>query len=268
MATTIGIDLGGTKVLAVRMVNNDVVDMVNFSTPGGADELKPAALDAARKLWADDVEAVGIGIAGLVSWPSGVFVWGPHVAGTNVAVRAELESELGLSVGVDNDATNHGWLSDKCRCDCGKIGCWETVASGPALVRLTKEFVAQNPEGSLAHHIGDEPITGETVTRAADAGFESARGLVAQVGADFGRGLCNLIAIFDPDMIVIGGGLGSVGESILGPARRTAADALHGGAHRMLPPILVAGLGPSAGAVGAALLAEDVATGRLTLGAP
>ena len=316
MATTIGIDLGGTKVLAVRMVNNDVVDMVNFSTPGGADELKPAALDAARKLWADDVEAVGIGIAGLVSWPSGVFVWGPHVAGTNVAVRAELESELGLSVVVDNDANTGAWgelhlgvarghenvlfvslgtgiggalvmggqihrgtsfagewghtLYDSrgSRCDCGKIGCWETVASGPALVRLTKEFVAQNPEGSLAHHIGDEPITGETVTRAADAGFESARGLVAQVGADFGRGLCNLIAIFDPDMIVIGGGLGSVGESILGPARRTAADALHGGAHRMLPPILVAGLGPSAGAVGAALLAEDVATGRLTLGAP
>jgi glucokinase len=314
VATTIGIDLGGTKALAVRMVNNEIVEVVNFSTPGGTDELVPAALDAVHKLWSDDVEAVGAGIAGLVRWPAGVFVWGPHVAGTDVAMRAELESTLGIPVVVDNDANTAAWgelhlgvarghdnvllvtlgtgiggalvvdgkihrgtsfagewghtLYDTrgARCDCGKIGCWETVASGPALVRLATEFLAQNPDGPLAHHIGAEPVTGETVTRAADAGFETARSLVAQVGADFGRGLCNLIAIFDPDMIVVGGGLGSIGESILGPARRTAADALHGGAHRMLPPILVAGLGASAGAVGAALLAEDVATGRLTLG--
>jgi glucokinase len=313
MATTIGIDLGGTKVLAVRMVNNDIVATVKFSTPGGADELTPAAADAVEKLWSGDVEAVGIGIAGLVSWPDGMFVWGPHVAGTNVPVRAELEAKLGLPVVVDNDANTAAWgelhlgvakghdnvllvtlgtgiggalvidgevhrgssfagewghtLYDTrgARCDCGKIGCWETVASGPALIRLASAFVAQNPDGALAHTMQGREITGEAITRAADAGDESARSLVAQVGADLGRGLCNLIAIFDPDMIVVGGGLGSVGESILGPARRTAADALHGGAHRMLPPILVAGLGPSAGAVGAALLAEDVATGRLNL---
>ena len=313
MATTVGIDLGGTKVLAVLMVNNDIVDTVKFSTPGGPDELIDAAADAVARLGSDAVEGVGAGIAGLVRWPDGVFVWGPHVAGTEVPLRSELEQRLGLPVVVDNDANAALWgelhlgvarghdnvllvtlgtgiggalvvdgriyrgasfagewghtLYDTqgVRCDCGKVGCWETVASGPALARLGAAFVAQNPDGSLAHQLGTGRITGEAVTRAADAGDETARSLVAQVGADFGRGLCNLIAIMDPDMIVVGGGLGSVGESILGPARRTAADALHGGSHRMLPPILVAGLGPAAGAVGAALFAEDAVTGRLNL---
>jgi glucokinase len=314
VATTIGVDLGGTKVLAVRMVNNEIVDRIQFSTPGGGDELTPAAVDAVQRLHTEDLGGVGVGVAGLVSWPDGVFVWGPHVAGTHVPVREALEGELGLPVVVDNDANMAAWgeihlgaakgLDDVLlvtlgtgiggavvidgrihrgasfagewghtlydsrgpRCDCGKIGCWETAASGPALLRLSAEFIAQNPEGPLAHELGSDPVTAERVTRAADAGFESARSLVAQVGADLGRGLCNLIAIFDPDMVVVGGGLGSVGESILGPARRVAADALHGGAHRMLPPILVAGLGPAAGAVGAALMAEDLVTGRLNLG--
>ncbi len=103
------------------------------------------------------------------------------------------------------------------------------------------------------------------VTSAAAAGDEIARGLVAQVGAAFGEGLCSLIAAFDPDVIVVGGGLGSVGESILDPARRVAANLLHGGAHRGLPPIVVAGLGPHAGAIGAALMAEDLVTGRMRL---
>ncbi len=313
MATTVGIDLGGTKVLAVLMVNNEIVDTVTFSTPGGPDELIEAAVNAVERLGSDAVEAVGVGIAGLVRWPDGVFAWGPHVAGSEVPLRTELESRLGLPVVVDNDANAALWgelhlgvarghdnvllvtlgtgiggalvvdgeiyrgasfagewghtLYDTqgVRCDCGKVGCWETVASGPALARLGAEFVAQNPDGSLARLLGSGRVTGEAVTRAADAGDETARSLVAQVGADLGRGLCNLIAILDPDMIVVGGGLGSVGESILGPARRTAADALHGGSHRMLPPILVAGLGSSAGAIGAALLAEDVVTGRLNL---
>lgn len=143
-------------------------------------------------------------------------------------------------------------------CDCGKRGCWETVASGPALVRLAREVISLNPDGSFAARLGTGPISGENVTAAADAGDEVARGLVAEVGAELGHGLANLIAIFDPELVVVGGGLGSVGESLLGPARRVAGDALHGGNHRLLPPILVAGLGPRSGAIGAAYLAAAI----------
>jgi glucokinase len=140
-------------------------------------------------------------------------------------------------------------------CDCGKRGCWETVASGPALERLAREVIDGNPQSSLARVIGDVPVTGPLVVEAADAGDETARALVTEVGRAFGQGLADLAAIFDPEMIVVGGGLGSVGESVLGPARRVLADALHGGNHRLAPTVQVAGLGAAAGAVGAALLA-------------
>jgi glucokinase len=310
VASTIGIDLGGTKTLAVRLDDGDVAAEVTLPTD---DDLLANAAVAIREVLTPEVTAIGVGVAGLVSWPSGVFVWGPHVPGTGVPVRNHLEELFDLPVVVDNDANASAWGELRrgsgrgyddmllvtlgtgiggaividgrihrgtsfagewghmlyqpggAQCDCGKRGCWETVASGPALVRIATDFIAQNPGSSLSTRLRGEPLTGERITRAADAGDETARNLVAQVGEALGRGLCNLIAILDPQVVVVGGGLGSVGESLLAPARRVAADALHGGSHRLLPPILVAGLGPAAGAIGAALLADEVAAGTLSL---
>ena len=302
--STIGIDIGGSKALAVRLDNGALVEERHTATRRGP--LIDTALAAIRGVWADDVNAVGVGIAGLVRWPEGVFAWGPHVESTDVPIKALLEDELHVPVAVDNDANVAAFgerVAGAARgfndfllvtlgtgiggaimidgsvyrgesfagewghirhdpagllCDCGKRGCWETVASGPALVRLAREVIGLNPDGSLAGRFGSTAITGENVTAAADAGDEVARGLVAQVGSELGQGLANLIAIFDPELVVVGGGLGSVGESLLGPARRVAAEALHGGNHRLLPPILVAGAGPRAGAIGAAQLASSI----------
>ena len=313
MATTIGTDIGGSKVLAVRMEDREIVDKARFAVDAVPGDLSKAAVEAARAVWSDEVEAIGVGVAGLVAWPAGVFVWGPHVAGSDVPLRQDVQESFDVPVVVDNDANAAAWgelnlgsgrgYSDVLlvtlgtgiggavvvdgrihrgrsfageighmtyepgglQCDCGRRGCWEAVASGPALVRLARKSIAQNPDGALAHHFSGGGVRGEDITGAADAGDETARSLVAQVGADLGRGLCNLIAILDPEVVIVGGGLGSVGESLLGPARRIAADAIYAGSHRMLPPILVAGLGPAAGAVGAALLAEDLSVGRLDL---
>ncbi|MDJ0924776.1 MAG: ROK family protein [Acidimicrobiia bacterium] len=303
MVATIGIDVGGTKILAVKLEGDEVVAQELFSTPG--EDMIGSAIAAVSELWSDDVATIGAGIAGLVRFPEGVFVWGPHVPGSNVPARQLLEQEFGVPAMVDNDANAAAWAelqrgaatgrsdvllvtlgtgiggavisngevyrgssfagewghmlyqANGLQCDCGKRGCWETVASGPALARIGREFNSLNPEGQLARLLRKGDFTAETITRAADAGDETARGLVSQVGAALGQGLCSLIAIFDPEMIVVGGGLGSVGESLLGPARRVAADALHGGSHRPLPPIVVADLGPEAGAIGAALLARQ-----------
>ena len=302
--STIGIDIGGSKALAVRLDDGVIAAEEHTATRRGP--LVDIALSAIRGVWADDVEAIGIGIAGLVKWGEGVFAWGPHVEGTEIPIKALVEEELGVPVVVDNDANVAAFgerVAGTARgfddfllvtlgtgiggaimidgsvyrgesfagewghirhdpaglmCDCGKRGCWETVASGPALVRSAREVMDLNPEGSLAGRFRSRAITGEDVTAAADAGDEVARGLVAEVGSELGRGLANLIAIFDPELVVVGGGLGSVGESLLGPARRVAAESLHGGNHRLLPPILVAGAGPGAGAIGAAYLASSI----------
>ncbi|MEA2001577.1 MAG: ROK family protein [Actinomycetota bacterium] len=310
MTATVGIDMGGTKLLAVRIEDGDVVAREVFTTPG--EDMIGSAIAAIRELWTEDVTAVGAGIAGLVRFLDGVFVWGPHLPGANVPIRRLLEAEFGVPAAVDNDAnaaalaelqygaargrqdvllvtlgTGIGgaivadgqvyrgssfagewghmlYQENGLQCDCGKRGCWETVASGPALARLGKEFISLNPEGQLARVLAQGDFTAETITASADAGNETARGLVSQVGAALGRGLCSLIAVFDPELVVVGGGLGSVGESLLGPARRVAADAIHGGSYRPLPPIVVAELGPESGAIGAALLAAKARDGHVS----
>ncbi len=313
MAATIGIDLGGSKLLAVRQRDGVIEAEQRFSAPAVPNGLSAAVIEAARHLWAEGIAAVGVGVAALVRWPAGVLVWGPHVTDTDVHLREALIEEFGVPAVVDNDAnmslygeralgaardynevvlvtlgTGIGgavmldgriqrgtsfagewghtlYDSGGLQCACGRRGCWETRASGPALLRLASQFVTDNPDGAMAGMLGGEPATAEAITRAADAGDESARALVAQVGVHLGHGLCNLIAIFDPEVVIVGGGLGSVGEALLGPARRVAADALHGGSYRRVPPILVASLGPAAGAVGAAAMAQDLTSGRLQL---
>ncbi|MEN8234301.1 MAG: ROK family protein [Actinomycetota bacterium] len=301
--STIGIDIGGSKALAVRLEDDAIVEERHTASRIGS--LHEATAAAIRGVMTPDVTAIGVGAAGLVRWPEGVFAWGPHLDGTDIPLREILEEEFDLPVVVDNDA-NTAAFGERAMgaargfdnfllvtlgtgiggaivvdgsiyrgesfagewghirhdpagrlCDCGKRGCWETVASGPALVRLAREVIQLNPDGSLAARLADT-FSGEAVTAAADAGDEVARGLVAEVGAELGRGLANLIAIFDPELVVVGGGLGSLGESLLGPARRIAAETLHGGNHRLLPPILVAGAGPRSGAVGAAYLAASI----------
>lgn len=301
--TSIGVDLGGTKALAVRVRDGVVVDQARFEMADGDDGISSKAIAAVRRVWTDDTDSVGVGVAGLVRWPEGVFVWGPHVAGTDVPLRDDLEATFGVPAVVDNDANmaalaevqlgaarghktavvvtlgtgiggalvvdgrvqrgrsfagewGHIQIEpDGLPCDCGRRGCWETVASGPALVRLAGEVVASDPEGPFAEMFASASNPGEAITAAAAAGDETARQLVARVGAELGRGLTSLISILDPEVIVVGGGLGSVGELLLDPAREVVADSIHGGAHRVAPPIVAAELGGAANAIGAALMA-------------
>lgn len=305
--TSIGVDLGGTKALAVRVRDGVVVDRARFEMADGDDDLSRKAIAAVRRVWTDDTGSVGVGVAGLVRWPEGVFVWGPHVAGTEVPLRADLETTFGVPAVVDNDANmaalaevrqgagrGHATVlvvtlgtgiggalvvggqiqrgrsfagewghiqiePDGLPCSCGRHGCWETVASGPALIRLAGEVAASHPDSPLAKALAAGSNPGEAITAAAEAGDETARLLVAGVGAELGRGLTSLISILDPEVIVVGGGLGSVGDLLLEPARRVVAETIHGGAHRAPPPIVSAELGAAANAIGAALMAHSSA---------
>ena len=300
----IGVDIGGSKAIAVRMASGSIQAAERFELEPGFSTID-SITRAVEKVIDGPLDAIGVGVAGLVRRKDGVLVWGPHVQGTNVPIRTELENRFDVPVAVDNDANTaalaefrsgagvgyrngllvtlgtgiggaiyadgeifrgesfagewgHARVTDAgMLCDCGKRGCWETKASGPALARLAREVVHANPDGSLARLLDGQEISGETVVGAADAGDETARALVTEVGLAFGQGLSDLIAIFDPEVVIIGGGLGSVGESIVGPARRVVVDSLHGGRLRVPPAIHVAALGPTAGAVGAAMLASE-----------
>ncbi len=128
-------------------------------------------------------------------------------------------------------------------CECGLVGCWEQYCSGNVLPRLT---AASRPE----------LLDGPAVTAAAQAGDPVARAAFEQVGEWLGVGVAGLVAALDPELVVVGGGVSAVGDLLLDPARGALIRSTYAAAHRHLPPLVPARLGPAAGAIGAAYLAR------------
>jgi glucokinase len=144
-------------------------------------------------------------------------------------------------------------------CACGNSGCLESLASGTALARNGQRAAELNPSSALAQlACGAENVTGEIVWQAARKGDPIAVSLFEQQGFWLGLGVASLIAIFDPQMVVIGGGLVRTGELLLTPVRRSIKNHLFAARHRVIPPLVAAQHGSSAGIVGAAILALDV----------
>jgi glucokinase len=141
-----------------------------------------------------------------------------------------------------------------CQGNCPSNGCIEAVASGIALAREAREVAEREPASALGRTLaaGGE-ITGRTVTDAALAGDRAARDVIALIGRRIGTALAGLANAFEPEVIVLGGGVMAAGELLLGPAR----DEMRA---RALPPmnetpVVEAELGPEAGMIGAAALA-------------
>ncbi len=151
-------------------------------------------------------------------------------------------------------------------CPCGKRGCWERLASGSGLGRLAREAAVADPRSRMVDLAGGDAdgVRGEHVTRAAAEGDAQARAVMDRFAWWVALGLANLVAILDPERIVLGGGLVASGEVLLVPVREAFAELVEGGEHRPEVAIVAATLGERAGAIGAALLAgqEKVAPER------
>jgi len=141
------------------------------------------------------------------------------------------------------------------RCGCGRRGCLETKASGTALERLAKEAVATKTESTLSRSVGGDPeiITGPNVALAARAGDAEALAILAEIGRWLGMGIGNLINIFDPEFVVLGGGVASsldlVMDTISTEARAVSIDPRNEDT-----PIVISQLENAAGLLGAAAL--------------
>jgi glucokinase len=142
------------------------------------------------------------------------------------------------------------------RCPCGNRGCLEAMAAGSTLGRLGREAAAADPGGRLAALAGGpDLVTGEVVFAAAAEGDKPALALFERVGHWLGVGIASLVTIFDPDLVVVGGGVAATGDLLLAPARASFERYVHARDHRDLPPVVPARLGADAGLVGAATLA-------------
>jgi len=203
--------------------------------------------DATAAAWAEARFGAGAGTDDLVLVAVGTGIGGGLVLDGAVYRGTDgLGGEVGhMIVAPDGDS-----------CDCGNRGCLEAMASGSALGRAARAAAARDPGGRLATLAGGpQRVTGEIVFQAAKEGDQAAIALFERTGYWLGVGIASLITIFDPDMVVVGGGLAATGELLLAPARASMERYVFGRAHRDLPPVAPARFGADAGLVGAATLA-------------
>jgi glucokinase len=143
-------------------------------------------------------------------------------------------------------------------CPCGSRGCWERYASGSGLGRLAREAALGGRLGVVVATCGGDPeaVRGEDVTEAAAAGDRESLELLDEVGWWLALGIANLIAILDPSVVVLGGGMASAAGLLLGPAQRHLGGLVEAAAQRGPLLMVAARFGPDAGAVGASLAAR------------
>lgn len=147
-------------------------------------------------------------------------------------------------------------------CPCGKNGCWERYCSGTALATTAVELLARNPNRSPVLHrlVAGDPgrVTGRLVAGAAREGDPVACAALAELARWLGEGLALVADVFDPELVVIGGGVSASAPLFLDEAREHYAATVTGAGRRPLARIRTAQLGEAAAVVGAGQLAREV----------
>lgn len=141
-------------------------------------------------------------------------------------------------------------------CNCGNRGCWESLASGTALAREARNHIREGASTSILYYAsGDlEKVNAEVIQKAAQAGDNLANQLIARVAYYLGVGLANLTNIFNPELIVIGGGLSNMGDMLIQPAFKEAERRAFRQAYKAVR-FARAELGRNSGVIGAAAFA-------------
>jgi glucokinase len=291
----IGLDVGGTKILS-GLVDRDgrVLAEREVPSPDGSEEGVLGALDAAvEALLGERVAAIGYGIPANLERGTGRILHAMNLPLDDVDLASRARERFGLPVGIENDAgaaTLAEWRRGAGRgtqnlvmvtlgtgvgggividgrlfrgwaevghivlqeggqeCSCGGRGHLEVLASGTAGDRAAQELYGADADARVL------------VSRAED-GDEQAFDALARMGRSLGAGIASLVNVFDPELVVVGGGFGAAaGDLVLEPAREAArADAIlpANSTLRVVP----AQLGPEAGLVGAGLVAFEALDG-------
>jgi len=311
----IGVDLGGTKLLAGAVDDRPTVRHRAFRAGRGEDtqEVLDGLVEVVEEVRAAtegeaDVGAVGLGLPALIDRRSGRALASNHLPLTDVPVRDIVSERTGLPVFVDNDGNNAllaesrwgaargtsnavlltlgtgiggGLLVDgmivrgavgaaaelghvvidedglPCPGACPNRGCLEAYVSGTALGREGLRAAHAEPASALGEALAaGRRITGALVTELAHDGDAVAAGLVRAMGEQLGVGIASFVNVFDPEVVVVGGGAIGAGELLLQPAREVVG-------RRALPVprsharIVAAEFGAESGMLGAAALALD-----------
>ena len=277
MSVFVGVDVGGSKVLAaVVSPAGEVVRSVLARTPGRLvestvveDVMTDAVLSVAD---GETIKAIGVAAAGFVDERGERVVFAPHLPWRDEDVRSRLAERWGTPVVLDNDA-NCTAVAEATYGVAGGDGTSVVVTMGTGIggALLVDGRVLRGRNG-MAGEFGHMQVVpdGQPCQCGARGCWEqyaSGSALVryarSQVGLEpsvlteaCGVGLANLVAALDPHRIVVGGGVSAAGDRLLDPARAELQRSVVAAGHRVVPPVLAARLGPEAGVVGAAELAR------------
>jgi glucokinase len=285
---SIGVDIGGTKVAAgVVDEQGAILERLQEPTPSRSPQaVEDAIIRVVASLrfsphlaWRSeplrdklreriDLPLIVDNDANAAAWAEYRFGAG---RGASVMVCITLGTGIGggLVIGGQLFRGNYGmageWghmvtVPDGHWCECGNRGCWEQYASGNALVREARALARTNSPRAygLLELVGGDPdrITGPDVTAAAIAGEPNAVELIGDVGIWLGRGIANLAAALDPEVVVIGGGVSAAGDLLLRPAQQAFRRGLTGRGFREEASLVLAHFRNDAGLIGAADLAR------------
>ncbi len=275
-----GVDIGGTKVLAVALdTSHRVVATHRVPTPHDPQALAGAIGDAVDALGLP-LGSLGVGIAGLVTVDGQVRV-SPHLTRPEeLDLPRRLGSRFGVDVRIDNDANTAAWGEAVVGAGRGArdvvvvtlgTGIGAGIIANGQLVRGAHGFAGE-PGHITVNFDGDPHVTGaagswelygsgtalhraagETVDDAYLA-TEAGRAVLEEYAARVAVGLGNLITLLDPEVVVIGGGVSTIGRPLLDAIGRHLPSWVLGVHDRPRLRIVLAELGEEAGAIGAALL--------------
>ncbi len=164
--------------------------------------------------------------------------------------------------GINGAAAEFGHMTlkfDGVPCNCGRRGCFEAYASANALIRQAKTRMAESKGTLLWQLCGgvEERVEAKTVFAAAQSGDTDSRALLDRYTDYLSEGIANIINIFQPAIVCIGGGISQAGELLLSPVREKTAHKIYSKNANHNTQIVLAQLTNDAGILGAALLGCD-----------
>ena len=257
-------------------ITMDEVESVGLGTPGAVEPTE-GIITYSANLFFHNVPAKKIleerfGKPAYVGNDANCAAFGEYHAGAGRGTHDMIAVTLGTGVGggivVDNklltgyngaagEVGHMVIVADGVQCNCGRKGCWETYASASGLIRMTKELRAKGNYPALENAISQEgEINAKVAYMAARGGSAACEALCRDYARFVAAGITNLINIFQPQVVCIGGGVSHEGAALLEPVKEfiAAENYTKDSAPETQTVIKLAELGNDAGIIGAALL--------------
>lgn len=312
---SLGVDIGGTKILAGAVSESgEVMFEHRVASPAqNPEEMVTTVADLINTVIQEvgEVASIGVAAAGFMNLDRSKVLYAPNLNWRNEPLQQKISDRIGRRVFVENDANAAGWaefrfgaarefnsmamltlgtgvggavvdggklmrggfgiagelghitvVRDGMVCGCGRRGCVEQYASGTALLRSATELAdSGDPLGARLRELRDQAgeLSGHQAHQAVKEKDPGALKLVENAAEHLACAMGSMVAVLDPEVFVIGGGLSELGETLLEPLRRELAKQLPANGFRPQAPVVRAQFSNQAGLIGAAELARESA---------